>query len=85
MVICLFLDELIFTHWTAWGLSLGHQTGILASQFSLNASPIKNYEKCFLFHLKSSFHSQDIQFFIVFSLPFHTFQIQKDKWKFNNL
>ena len=23
-------------------------------------NPFKNYEKCFLFHLKSSFHSQDI-------------------------
>ena len=25
-----------------------------------NGSPLKNDEKCFLFHLKSSFHSQDI-------------------------
>ena len=24
-----------------------------------NWKPFKNYEKCFLFHLKSSFHSQD--------------------------
>ena len=45
----------------------------------------KNYEKCFLFHLKSSFRSRDIQFFVIFSLPFHTFLIQKDKWKCNNL
>ena len=29
---------------------------------------IKNFEKCFLFHLKSSFRSQNIQFF-VFHLP----------------
>ena len=35
----------------------------------------KNYEKCFLFHLKSSFHSLDIQIF----------GIQKGKWKWNNL
>ena len=47
--------------------------------------PFKNYEKCFLFHPKSSFRSRDIQFFVIFSLPFHTFQIQKDKWKWNNL
>ena len=47
--------------------------------------PFKNYEKCFLSHLKSSFGSRDIQFFVIFSLPFHTFQIQKDKWKWNNL
>ena len=44
--------------------------------------PFKNYEKCFLFHLKSSFGSRDIQ---IFSLPFHTLQIQKAKWKWNNL
>ena len=42
-------------------------------------------EKCFLFHLKSSFHSQDIQIFVIFPLPFHTFQIQKNKWNWNNL
>ena len=41
--------------------------------------------KMFLFHLKSSFCSQDIQVYVVFSLPFHTFEIQKDKWKWNNL
>ena len=47
--------------------------------------PFKNYEKCFLFHLKSSFRSQDVQFFVIFSLPFHTVQVQKAKWKWNNL
>ena len=41
--------------------------------------------KCFLFHRKSSFRSQDIQAFVVFPLPFHTFHIQKDKSKWNNL
>ena len=39
----------------------------------------------FLFHLKSSFRSRDIQIFVIFSLPFHTVQIQKGKWKLNNL
>ena len=39
----------------------------------------------FYFNLKSSFRSEDIQIFVIFSLPFHTFQIQKDKWKLNNL
>ena len=52
--------------------------------FSPNDSPSKT-EKCFLFHLKSSFRSRDIQIFVIFSHPFHTFQIQKDKWKWNNL
>ena len=53
--------------------------------FLQNDSPLKNYEKCFLFNSKSSFRSRDIQFFVIFTLPFHTFQIQKDKWKWNNL
>ena len=52
--------------------------------FSPNDSPLKTM-KCFLFYLKTSFHSWDIQIFVIFSLPFHTFQIQKDKWKWNNL
>ena len=29
----------------------------------------KNYEKRFLFHLKSSFHSREIQFFVFLSFP----------------
>ena len=45
----------------------------------------KNCEKCFSFHLKSSFCSRDIQMSVIFSLPFHTFQIQKDVWNWNNL
>ena len=52
--------------------------------FSPDDSPSKT-EKCFLFHLKNSFLSRDIQFFVIFSLPFHAFQIQKNKWKWNNL
>ena len=39
---------------------------------------LQNYKKCFLFHRKSSFHSSNIQFFAIFSLPFHNFQIQKE-------
>ena len=35
--------------------------------FSPNDSPMKNYEKCFLFYLKSSFRSRDIQFFVFLS------------------
>ena len=34
----------------------------------------KNYKKCFLFYIKSSFHSRVIKFFVIFSLLFHTFQ-----------
>ena len=52
--------------------------------FSPNDRPLKT-EKCFLFHQKNSFHSRDNQIFVFFSLPFHAFQIQKNKWKWNNL
>ena len=48
--------------------------------FPQNDSPSKTM-KCFLFHQKSSFRSQDIHTFVIFSLPFHTFQIKKVKWK----
>ena len=53
--------------------------------FTPNCSPLKTMNNIFLFHLKSSFRSRDIQIFVIFPLPFHTFQIQKDKWKWNNL
>ena len=51
--------------------------------FSPNDGSSKT-EKYFLFHLKSSFCFRNIQFFVFFSLPSHSFQIQKDKWKWNN-
>ena len=38
-----------------------------------------------MFHLKSFVPSRDIQIFVVFPLPFQTFQIQKNKSKWNNL
>ena len=41
--------------------------------------------KMFLISSKSSFRSRDIQIFVIFPLPLHTFQIQKNKWKWNNL
>ena len=53
--------------------------------FSPNDSLLRNYEKCFLFILKSSCRSGDNQIFVIFSLPSHTFLIQKDQWKWNNL
>ena len=51
---------------------------------SSNDRPSKTMKKCFLFHLKSSFCSRGIQIFVIFSL-FQSFQIQKGKWKWNNL
>ena len=40
--------------------------------------------KIILFQLKSPFCSQHIQNLVIF-FPFHTFQIQKDKWRWNKL
>ena len=53
--------------------------------FSQNDSPLKTMKNVFLFHLKSSFRSRDIQIFVIFSLPFQTFQIQKGRGRWNNL
>ena len=53
--------------------------------FFINWYPFKNWKQCFLFHLKSSFRCRDILIFVNFSLLFHTFHIQNDKWKWNNL
>ena len=39
--------------------------------------PFKNYEKCDLFHLKSSFHSQDIQIFVFLFSSFPHFPDSK--------
>ena len=35
--------------------------------------PVKNHEKCFLFHLQSSFRSRDIHIFVVFPFLFTLF------------
>ena len=45
--------------------------------FSSNDSSSKNYEKCFLFHLKSSFRSRDIQIFVFFFPSFPHFPDSK--------
>ena len=52
--------------------------------FSPSDSPLKTV-KSVLFNLRRSFRSQDIHFLLIFPFPFHTFQIQKDKWKWNNM
>ena len=70
---------LIFLH--VWLLKLVSAIFYQIFIFPSNDGPSKT-EKCFLFHLKSSFHSHD---FVIFSLPFHTSQVQKGKWKWNNL
>ena len=50
--------------------------------FSPNDSPSKTIKNVFYFIEKALFI---FEIFIIFSLTFHTFQIQKDKWKWNNL
>ena len=37
----------------------------------------KNYEKWFLFPLKAPFALEMLNIFLVFSVPFHSFQIQR--------
>ena len=37
--------------------------------FFTKLQPFKHYERCFLFHLKSSFRSEDIQIFVFPSSP----------------
>ena len=48
----------INSHLTLWTPKLSPSKNKVC--FLLHWKPFKNYEKCFLFHLKSSFRSQDI-------------------------
>ena len=41
--------------------------------------------KKFFYFIEKALFVLEIFTFLYFSLPFHTFQIQKDKWKWNNL
>ena len=50
--------------------------------FSPNDNPSKTMTNL---SSKKPFHFRDIQIFVIFSLPFHTLQIQKGNWKWNNL
>ena len=47
----------------------------LSIYFFTKWEPSKNYDKCFLFHLKSFFRSGDIQIFVIF--PLSTFSRYK--------
>ena len=55
--------------------SYGHHFSIFDEQ-----KVPKNYEKCFLFHLKSSYRFRDIQMFLFSSFPF-TFFSRKESMK----
>ena len=63
----------------SWNLKLVSAIFYQFFIFSPNDSPLET-EKCFLFHLRSSFRSPDIQIFVIFFLPLHSFKIQKGKW-----
>ena len=45
----------------------------------------KNCKKCFFISSKKLFSFKKYSNFCNFSLPFNSFQIQKNKWKWNNL
>ena len=47
--------------------------------------PLKNYEKCFFISSKKLLSFLRYSDFYDFSLHFQSFQIQKNKWKWNNL
>ena len=44
--------------------------------FSPNDNSSKTVKNVFLFHLKGSFRSRDIQIFVFFPLPFHKGQME---------
>ena len=52
--------------------------------FSPNASPLKTMKNVFVLSKKLFLFLRYSNFYGFF-LPFHTFQIQRDKWKWNNL
>ena len=45
--------------------------------FATNDSPLKTMKNVFLFNLKSSFRSRDIQTFVIFSPPLHISRFKK--------
>ena len=53
--------------------------------FPQSDSSSKTMKSVFYFIKKSPFCSHYIQTFVIFSLAFHTSQIQKNNWKWNNL
>ena len=62
-------------------LKLVSATFLSNFSFFTKWQPFKNYEKCFLFHLKSSFRSWDIQIFVIFFPSFPHFPDTKEQMK----
>ena len=52
-------------------LNVDFKACISSFSFFTKLYPLINFEKCFLFHLKCSFCSQDIQIFVI--LSYHSF------------
>ena len=52
-----------------WNVTYNFKACVSYFSFLHQMIPLNNYEKCFLFHLKSSFHSQEIQVFVFPSSP----------------
>ena len=51
--------------------------GIVRERYGSKMIALQKLWKMFLLNLKSPFGSWDIQIFLIFSLPFQTFQIQR--------
>ena len=80
-------DDILMMNTFAWNTlhieSLKLLFGIFT--FSLNDSPSKTMKNDIHFIWKALFVLKLFQFYLTFSLPFHTLQIEKYKQKWNNL
>ena len=56
-------SEHVYSYFLSIKVGLSHPKKILC--YLLHWKPLKNHEKCFLFHLKSSFRFQDISVFVM--------------------
>ena len=60
-----YLHSTIQLSFSYWNLQIYWRRTLRSEKIFGNWKPFKNDDKCFLFHLKSSFRSQDIQFFVL--------------------
>ena len=75
------LFEYVKTILWGWYLNLVSSIFYQIIIFSSNDRPSRTTKNVFYFIQKALFVLQDIQIFVIYSLLFHTFQIQKGKWK----
>ena len=76
----------VIGHWKTFDLNLhGWKIWKDLSTFPVCSSNYRSSKINLRRIVYSTFRSWDIKIFVIFSLPFHIFQIQKDKWNWNNL